>query len=617
MSFQCEGGLRDGAVLQRDRHGRCDLRLAVTSEIAAGEIEWRADRPGHWESLGHVVRGRATARLRGLPTGGPYTLELRIRASVGKCMAYVRFQDVWVGDIWVLGGQSNMQGSGLLGDRLVAKSAIRACYTDGKWAPAVDPIHASYQPALHTVRGTTRLPVGVCGVGPGVAMAQALWEATGVPQGLIPCARGGSTMAQWDPHLQQQPGCLYGNMMRRIHACGGRVAGLAWYQGENEATPAVAKEYTRTMQAWIQAFRRDVSHLRAPVVIAQLSRVAGWETSVDPFWTSVREQQRRLPETIRSLSVVSTIDLTFGDPIHIAAASAHRLGRRMARALESLGNARRRGISPIALHSIKNVPGRNGLCDVVVRFRNVTGGLRTGGDRPHGFCLADPEPFYGIFAVDLHKDRAILHTRLSMPEAEGMSLYYGYGLDPYCNLVDEADHAVPGFGPVAIGQPRALTAYARSFRISGFLPADPQLNHVSCPDLRCQAWEWRQFPDRLANRMEAIARTQGQTGVFYYACCLTCAESMRLDAVMGYDGPVKVWVDQQEVYHDPEGTNPATPLDARFSFEVSAGSHEVVVALGNNDGKAWGIYLRFERPDLPAHVLQGDTLAEQLPVLSA
>ena len=31
---------------------------------------------------------------------------------------------------------------------------------------------------------------------------------------------------------------------------------------------------------------------------------------------------------------------------------------------------------------------------------------------------------------------------------------------------------------------------------------------------------------------------------------------------------------------------------------------DLVVALGSNGGKAWGIYLRFERKDVPARLLK-------------
>ena len=32
------------------------------------------------------------------------------------------------------------------------------------------------------------------------------------------------------------------------------------------------------------------------------------------------------------------------------------------------------------------------------------------------------------------------------------SLWYGYGLDPYCNLTDGLDMAVPVFGPIALDE---------------------------------------------------------------------------------------------------------------------------------------------------------------------
>src|SRR5439155_1161498 len=84
-----------------------------------------------------------------------------------------------------------------------------------------------------------------------------------------------------------------------------------------------------------------------------------------------------------------------------------------------------------------------------------------------------------------------------------------------------------------------------------------------------------------------------------YACRIECAEQMKLAAVVGYDGPVKIWVDGREIFRDLTGTNPAVQDKARAAFEVEAGGHEVVVALSSNGGKAWGIFLRFERRDIP------------------
>ena len=72
---------------------------------------------------------------------------------------------------------------------------------------------------------------------------------------------------------------------------------------------------------------------------------------------------------------------------------------------------------------------------------------------------------------------------------------------------------------------------------------------------------------------------------------------------MGYDGPIKIWIDGKEIYYDPRGTNPALPCENVVEFAVSAGEHEMVISLGSNKGLAWGIYLRFERLDLSKRLL--------------
>jgi hypothetical protein len=70
---------------------------------------------------------------------------------------------------------------------------------------------------------------------------------------------------------------------------------------------------------------------------------------------------------------------------------------------------------------------------------------------------------------------------------------------------------------------------------------------------------------------------------------------MRLGIGLGYDGPVKLWLDRKLRFFDPEGTNPAIVDKKVIPFQARAGRHEILVALGSNNGKAWGIWLRFLR----------------------
>jgi hypothetical protein len=73
---------------------------------------------------------------------------------------------------------------------------------------------------------------------------------------------------------------------------------------------------------------------------------------------------------------------------------------------------------------------------------------------------------------------------------------------------------------------------------------------------------------------------------------------MKLLACFGYDGPVKLWVDEKEIFHDPEGTNPAYEDRAKVKFELDPGEHSITIALGSSKCRAWGIYFRIERIDV-------------------
>jgi sialate O-acetylesterase len=82
-----------------------------------------------------------------------------------------------------------------------------------------------------------------------------------------------------------------------------------------------------------------------------------------------------------------------------------------------------------------------------VTYRYVRGGLHSSG-RPSGFSLRDSNgielPF--VYKVLLHENTAVLYL-IDDPLPPGTVLWYGWGLNPYCNVTDAADAALPAFGP--------------------------------------------------------------------------------------------------------------------------------------------------------------------------
>ncbi|MGH7142890.1 MAG: hypothetical protein ACREJ2_02005, partial [Planctomycetota bacterium] len=103
--------------------------------------------------------------------------------------------------------------------------------------------------------------------------------------------------------------------------------------------------------------------------------------------------------------------------------------------------------------------------------------------------------------------------------------------------------------------------------------------------------------------------------LLYFRTFFRCEQPMDLTLFLGYDGPVKVWIDGAEKFHDPNGTNPARPDDAKIPLAAAAGRHEVLVALATNKGNAWGLYLQLERTDLDRKAVAAGLNPSQLPMV--
>ena len=80
-----------------------------------------------------------------------------------------------------------------------------------------------------------------------------------------------------------------------------------------------------------------------------------------------------------------------------------------------------------------------------------------------GFSIRkeDGTPIPLIFEAAVGKARDTVVLKLTGPVPEKAFLWYGYGLDPYCNLIDGADMAVPVFGPIALDEVPDLKAAAK------------------------------------------------------------------------------------------------------------------------------------------------------------
>lgn len=197
--------ISDGMVLQREAKvriwGRCENGQDVVVKFLDQEYTAKADQEGHW-----------SVTMEDLQPGGPYEMTV----TAGSESRVIR--DVLVGDVWVLGGQSNMElpvrrTLDLLADEVkdvnlpfIRHFAVPQIYnfhgpqsevTGGKWTKAAGDEVLDFS-------------------GTGFYFARAMYKRYGVPVGLIRTAVGGTPVEAWmsEETLRTYPG--YGETIDQL-----------------------------------------------------------------------------------------------------------------------------------------------------------------------------------------------------------------------------------------------------------------------------------------------------------------------------------------------------------------------------------------------------------------
>ncbi len=243
-------------------------------------------------------------------------------------------------DVWVLAGQSNMQGCGWLDGVLQPDERVWSFSSAGRWEKAEEPLHRlweSFTPVHQKLmrwgmpdaeaavtdqeRAAEEARTRRTGSGLGIAFGQAMADNLGVPVGLIPAAHGGTSLEQWSPALKDTGGhSLYGGMLQRIQRAGGRLRGILWYQGESDAADIqTARSYADRFDRWIASVRADTGIPDLPVIAVQIGRVIepANRAGIWPGWDLVREALATLPVRVPRTAVTSAVDLSMVDMIHI------------------------------------------------------------------------------------------------------------------------------------------------------------------------------------------------------------------------------------------------------------------------------------------------------------
>lgn len=85
-----------------------------------------------------------------------------------------------------------------------------------------------------------------------------------------------------------------------------------------------------------------------------------------------------------------------------------------------------------------------------------------------------------------------------------------------------------------------------------------------------------------------------RSGLIYFVKDIEIGPWDEIRLLLGYDGPVKVWMNGVEVFAGP-GNNPASEDKTSLRVKTRHGCNRLAIALDTNKGKAWGIFARWER----------------------
>lgn len=485
-------------VYQRDVNGLADIALQLTDDWKDAEVV-EAGISG----LAGLPRF-ADGKFSGVPTGGPYFVTAVLKK--GDVVEKLTVGPLFVGDLWVLAGQSNMQGVGDLVDVTPPHNRVMALGMDDQWVQAKEPLHwlvdspdpvHSGDPKTRAERSAQEHKTRTKGAGLGLPFAAVMADNTNVPIGLVVTAHGGTSMAQWDPAKKGEGGkSLYGSMLRSINLAGGKVKGVLWYQGESDQSPEASAIYEDVFTRFIHAVRDDLGQADLPFYYVQIGRFVN---AGDPKgWNTVQDAQRRIVDKVANTAVISVIDLELDDLIHVGTQGLKRAGNRLAQIAlrEQFGQAgastptfdrvalgpnntlevkfrgvNRAAAAPVPMRGPGMMSGGPGVMNpqraaemnaaIRGRMAALYGDAATAsrGLSPDrhiaGFSIRDAEgndiPL--IFDAAVGRSRETVVLKLIKPVPPGSFLWYGHGYDPYCNLVDAADMAVPVFGPIPLAPP--------------------------------------------------------------------------------------------------------------------------------------------------------------------
>lgn len=369
-------------VLQRDAEiriwGSASAGEKVTVALSEQKASSIAQEDGRWE-----------VAIGPLPPGGPHVLEVSTESHEPITST------VWIGDVYLCAGQSNMQWT--LSDTLPDADTVEelakldqvfllSVPKEGSDSPRENVSmkwHSSGPTNIHEFSAVS------------LHFAKHLRSSAamdGVPIGLIDCSYGGTVAEAWiSPQTLEEklsdeplsnsffgwkPASMFNGMVSPLVPLS--LKGVLWYQGESNSHDPV--QYVRLMETMIGDWRAHFRNPELPFLLVQLPNFIDYFDGGHFTW--IREAQEKIAHNVPNAYLSVTIDTSDGFDLHPKA--KEEIGRRLAliarRQLLDEMDVVDAAPSPSSIRILNN--------HVIVEFPEG-GGVHYNGGVPSGFMLSE------------------------------------------------------------------------------------------------------------------------------------------------------------------------------------------------------------------------------------
>ncbi len=213
---------------------------------------------------------------------------------------------------FLLIGQSNMAGRGVIGSVPAIENPRLYVARNARWQPMFVPVNPDRP---------------FSGVSLAESFADAYSRGHDADVGLIPCADGGTSLAQWAPG-----GLLYDHalMQARLAMRTSVLRGILWHQGESDCSAGASAVYEEKLTAMLTALRQDLGLPEVPVILGALGDyLTDYDEGTRTYYPAINAALRRVADALPAMAFVPANGLgAKPDNLHFDASALREFGLR-------------------------------------------------------------------------------------------------------------------------------------------------------------------------------------------------------------------------------------------------------------------------------------------------